>query len=240
MFMLEKYSCQLFGLGCAIYQEPITWWAPDIWQTLLSAHCRYSCLKDKYVKETSLLHCQVNKLSFGISLKVFACNLTAGLVVKLLRSRESRILCKLCDYWRKKIKRLILRISFEIYTDKIGIYSRAPWLRKCGNLPIRGNLVNTWPYTERATVCLHHRHTNVKYLNQPVWQPKCNSSFYLEGNHMATRTFRKKKQQQSLAFSALFFMFTLTWITEKELGRVIENKGDEHGNSKRRWENEKC
>ena len=44
---------------------------------------------------------------------------------------------------------------------------------------------------------------------------------------MATRTFRKKKQQQSLAFSALFFMFTLTWITEKELERVIENKGDE-------------
>ena len=31
-------------------------------------------------------------------------------------------------------------------------------------------------------------------------------------------------------------MFTLSWITEKELGRVIENKGDEHGNSKRRWE----
>ena len=30
-------------------------------------------------------------------------------------------------------------------------------------------------------------------------------------------------------------MFTLTWITEKELKRVIENKGDEfrHGNSKR-------
>ena len=24
-------------------------------------------------------------------------------------------------------------------------------------------------------------------------------------------------------FSALFFMFTLTWITEKELERVIEN-----------------
>ena len=198
MFMLEKYSCQLFGLGCAIYQEPITWWAPDIWQTLLSAHCRYSCLKDKYVKETSLLHCQVKKLSFGISLKVFACNLTAGLVVKLLRSRESRILCKLCDYWRKKIKRLILRISF-------GIYSRAPWLRKCGNLPIRGNLVNTWPYTERATVCLHHRHTNVKYLNQPVWQPKCNSSFYLE-----------RKHNKVMYFSALFFMFTLTWITKRK------------------------
>ena len=28
-------------------------------------------------------------------------------------------------------------------------------------------------------------------------------------------------------FSALFFMFTRTWITEKELERAIENKGDE-------------
>ena len=45
---------------------------------------------------------------------------------------------------------------------------------------------------------------------------------------MAARTFRKKKQQQqSRIFSALFFMFTLTWTTEKELERVIENKGDE-------------
>ena len=32
-----------------------------------------------------------------------------------------------------------------------------------------------------------------------------------------------------MSFSALVFMFTLTWITEKEkeLERVIENKGDE-------------
>ena len=41
---------------------------------------------------------------------------------------------------------------------------------------------------------------------------------------MAARTFRKKKV---VSFSALFFMFTLTWITEKELERVTENKGDE-------------
>ena len=40
---------------------------------------------------------------------------------------------------------------------------------------------------------------------------------------MADRTFRKKKQQQS----RVIFMFTLTWITEKELERVIENKRDE-------------
>ena len=55
--------------------------------------------------------------------------------------------------------------------------------------------------------------------------------FYLEGNHMAARTFRKKIV---VSFSALFFMCTLTWITEKELERVIENSLEEkHGNSKR-------
>ena len=40
------------------------------------------------------------------------------------------------------------------------------------------------------------------------------------------RTFRKKKTTTK-SFSALFFVFTLTWITEKELERVFENKGDE-------------
>ena len=32
-----------------------------------------------------------------------------------------------------------------------------------------------------------------------------------------------------VSFSALFFVFTLTWITEEELERVIEKKGDEWG-----------
>ena len=45
---------------------------------------------------------------------------------------------------------------------------------------------------------------------------------------MAARTFRKKKQQQSrVFFDVIFYVFTLTWITEKELERVIENKGVE-------------
>ena len=43
---------------------------------------------------------------------------------------------------------------------------------------------------------------------------------------MATWTFRKKKQQQSRVFFRVIFMFTVMWITEKELERVIENKGD--------------
>ena len=30
-----------------------------------------------------------------------------------------------------------------------------------------------------------------------------------------------------MSFSTLFLMFTLAWITEKELERVIENKRDE-------------
>ena len=48
---------------------------------------------------------------------------------------------------------------------------------------------------------------------------------------MAARTFREKKV---VSFSALFFfMFTLTWITEKELERVTENKGDEFRRNKK-------
>ena len=51
---------------------------------------------------------------------------------------------------------------------------------------------------------------------------------------MAAPTFRKKKQQQSRVFFGVIFMFTLTWITEKELERVIENKGDEFRREKNR------
>ena len=46
---------------------------------------------------------------------------------------------------------------------------------------------------------------------------------------MAARTFRKKKTNNNkvVTFSTLFVISTVTWITEKELERVIENKGDE-------------
>ena len=49
---------------------------------------------------------------------------------------------------------------------------------------------------------------------------------------MATWTFRKKKQQQSRVFFHVIFMLTLMWITEKELERVIENKGDKFRRNK--------
>ena len=44
---------------------------------------------------------------------------------------------------------------------------------------------------------------------------------------MAARTFRKKITAKSCLLRRYFFMFALTWITEKELERVTENKGDE-------------
>ena len=61
---------------------------------------------------------------------------------------------------------------------------------------------------------------------------------------MAARTIRKKKQQQSRVFFGVIFMFTQTWITEKQLERVSENKGDEFRGRKtwkfkaavRKWE----
>ena len=51
----------------------------------------------------------------------------------------------------------------------------------------------------------------------------------LAGNCIATWTFRDKKEQQRRVFfqSTLYLMSTLTWITEKELERVIKNKVNE-------------
>ena len=50
---------------------------------------------------------------------------------------------------------------------------------------------------------------------------------FLAGNPKPTQAYTEKKQQQSRVFSTLFLMSSLTWITEKELERVIKNKGDE-------------
>ena len=44
----------------------------------------------------------------------------------------------------------------------------------------------------------------------------------------------RRNNNKVVSFSALFFIFTLTWITEKELERVIEKKGDEFRRKKHR------
>ena len=38
---------------------------------------------------------------------------------------------------------------------------------------------------------------------------------------------KERKNNKVVFFSTLFFMFTLTWLTEKELERVTGNKRDE-------------
>ena len=44
---------------------------------------------------------------------------------------------------------------------------------------------------------------------------------------MAARTFRERERKKKVVpFLTLFLMFTRTWMTETELERVIENKGD--------------
>ena len=58
----------------------------------------------------------------------------------------------------------------------------------------------------RLPNCRNHGHTNKKQLNQQVWQPKCNSRFNLEGPGLL-------EKKNVMSFSALFFMFTLTWLT---------------------------
>ena len=50
----------------------------------------------------------------------------------------------------------------------------------------------------------------------------------VQGNRMAAGLLeREKNNNKFVSFSTLFSMFTFTWITEKELERVTENKRDE-------------
>ena len=56
---------------------------------------------------------------------------------------------------------------------------------------------------------------------QQVWQPKCNSRFYLERNRMAARTLRKKKQQQSRVFFDVIFD-VYTHVDNRERARASD------------------
>ena len=44
---------------------------------------------------------------------------------------------------------------------------------------------------------------------------------------MSTGLLERKNNNKVVSFTALFFVFTLTRITKKELERVTKNKGDE-------------
>ena len=77
--------------------------------------------------------------------------------------------------------------------------------------------------TARPTVRPHHKNNSInKYGN-----PNAAQGFIWKEITWPPGLLEKEKNIKVVSFSALFFMFTLTWITEKELEGVIENKGDE-------------
>ena len=87
-----------------------------------------------------------------------------------------------------------------------------PWVKKCCKLTARP------PSAPQAYQCKIIQSTGMatqmqlKVFNiwkEIVWPPRL----------------LERKNNKVVSFSTLFFMFTLSWITEKE--RVIENKRDE-------------
>ena len=58
--------------------------------------------------------------------------------------------------------------------------------------------------------------------------PKATEGFIWKEIASPPGLLERKNNKKDVSFSTFFFlMFTLTWITEEELGRVIENKGGE-------------
>ena len=58
---------------------------------------------------------------------------------------------------------------------------------------------------------------------QPIAYNKCNLRFYLEGNRLPARTFRKKKQEQSRVFFDVIFD-VYTHVDNRERARARETK----------------
>ena len=61
-----------------------------------------------------------------------------------------------------------------------------------------------------------------------ISNPKATEGFIWKEIASPPGLLERKNNKKDVSFSTFFFlMFTLTWITEEKLGRVIENKGDE-------------
>ena len=106
--------------------------------------------------------------------------------------------------------------------------SRARRVRQCGKLPIRENLVITWPYTDRPTAWEFVRNTGIPVENNWInryGNRNATQGFIWKEIAWPAGLFKRKNNDKVVFFSTLFLMFILTWITEKE--RVIENKTDE-------------
>ena len=57
--------------------------------------------------------------------------------------------------------------------------------------------------------------------------PNATQGFIWQENAWPPGLLERKNNNKVVSFSTLFLMCTLTWVTEKELERVIANKGDE-------------
>ena len=113
---------------------------------------------------------------------------------------------------------------------------RSTIVKKCGKLPIR----EIWESRDRTPT------------DQPPDRPSAPQAYQCKiirstvGNQNATQgfiwkeiawppgLFERKNNNRVVSFSTSFLMFTLTWITEKELERVIVNKRDEFSRKKDR------
>ena len=86
-------------------------------------------------------------------------------------------------------------------------------------------LIVAWPYVRPSV-----RTTGIPMQNNSInryGKPKATRGFFGGKSQSHLDFYREKKQQQSRVFSTLFLMSSLTWITEKELKRVIKNKRGE-------------
>ena len=92
-------------------------------------------------------------------------------------------------------------------------------------LCIRKILIVTWPYVRLSVRTIRMPMQN-NSINR-YCKPKATRGFFGGKSQSHLDFYREKKQQQSRVFSTLFLMSSLTWITEKELGRVNKSKGGE-------------
>ena len=86
------------------------------------------------------------------------------------------------------------------------------------------NLVIAWPYTDRPSAPQVYQ---CKITQSTAMATQMQLKVLFGRKSWPPGLLARKNNNKFVSFSALFFMFTQTWITEKELERVIENKGDE-------------
>ena len=153
---------------------------------------------------------------------------------------QSLLVMHRASSWSRSVQVQIMEHFIVELSCVRSMCSKAPWVRKCGNLPIWEILVITWHYLDpsvRTTGILVNVNNSINWYGNPnatqgsVWKEIA----------WPPRLLERKNNNKVMCFSTLFFMFTLAWITEKESARASDWKQrrwisseEKHGNSKRR------